>query len=168
MIFVTLGNLTQPFPRLVSAVDDAAFEGLFGDEEVVIQAGSSMSVPTRLCRMVRVLSPSDFLDAIRRASLVICHCGAGSVFHALRAGHVPVVMPRLPIYNESVEDQTDFMFGLERQQRVVGLYGPRTLAFCVTKARALSQVPVPSGQKRIVTLVGAAIDELQRRRKCLS
>ncbi len=161
MVFVTVGNATQLFERLVFAVEEAAGAGLFGEENVLIQAGSNIEMATPHCRKVRVMAPIEFQSAIERASVVISHCGAGTLFHAIRAGHCPIVMPRLPRFREGLEDQTDLLLALEREGRVIGIHGARSLADAVREVRQRGKREVREAVTRpIVRMVGEAIAEI--------
>ena len=44
------------------------------------------------------------VENIQAADVVISHAGVGSVLCAIRAGHTPVLFPRLKRYNEAVDD----------------------------------------------------------------
>jgi UDP-N-acetylglucosamine transferase subunit ALG13 len=135
MIFVTVGNALQRFERLLQEVESCAAEGLFGSEEVVVQVGSNIVLDMPHCTKVAFLTPHEYRSAMRTASLVIAHCGAGSISQALQAGHVPVVMPRDPKRGEGLEDQSDLMRELEALGKVVGIHGERTMREAVGIAR---------------------------------
>ena len=77
MIFVTVGNATQPFPRLTTAVDQLVGEGVFGSEPVFIQTGSDAVFRSERCEHRPFLSEAEFQSLIRECRLVICHAGAG-------------------------------------------------------------------------------------------
>ncbi len=89
MIFVTLGTQAFQFDRLLRALD-----GLPGDEELVIQCGRASFRPRRAIWFDH-LSYEELIDHMRRARVVVCHAGVGSVLTALELGRRPVVVPRL-------------------------------------------------------------------------
>jgi beta-1,4-N-acetylglucosaminyltransferase len=91
--FVTVGNATDGFRRLLDTVETLAGAGLL-PMPVVIQSGNNAGFTSRLGLVRPFLSMEDFEDYVRRARLVIAHAGAGTVLHALAAGKLPVVMPR--------------------------------------------------------------------------
>jgi len=41
---------------------------------------------------------------LETAEAVICHGGSGTILDAIRCGHVPIIMPRLAIHREHVDD----------------------------------------------------------------
>jgi len=98
--FVSVGNAKQPFPRLLVAV--ASLVDVL-PQPVIVQHGNSPFSATGY-----VLRPFmdmvEFEECIERAELIISHAGAGSIIHAVRAGKIPVVMPRLVRYDEHVDD----------------------------------------------------------------
>ena len=98
MILVTVGTLHFPFERLLRAVDE-----LPGDEELVVQSRAPGTRPAR-ARCVEDLPYEELVAEIRRARVVICHAGVGSILTALANGKRPIVVPRLERYGEAVDD----------------------------------------------------------------
>ncbi len=159
MIFVTVGNALQTFERMLQEVETCAAAGVFGAEEVLVQAGSNMSLDMPHCKKVKIMAPHEYRLSMSAASLVIAHCGAGSISHALQVGHVPVVMPRDPRRGEGLEDQSDLMFGLEAMGKVVGVYGDRTMREAVAMARGAA--PRAKSEHDTDTLVSIIADILR-------
>jgi UDP-N-acetylglucosamine transferase subunit ALG13 len=113
---VSVGNATQPFARLLQAVC-AILPRL--PQPVIVQHGSTPFAAAQ-CRAMRFMEMAEFDRLVRDASLVIIHAGAGSVIHAVRAGKVPVVMPRRARDKEAVDNhQVEFALQLEGLGRVV-------------------------------------------------
>lgn len=98
MIFVTLGTQAFQLDRLLRALDR-----LPGDEELVIQCGHATFRPAR-AEWHDQLSYEDLVAQVRRARVVVCHAGVGSVLTALEQGRRPVVVPRLHAHGEAVDD----------------------------------------------------------------
>ncbi len=98
MIFVTVGTNETRFERLVDAVGALAL-----DEEIVIQTGHCLGRPAG-ATCVEFLDFDDMLDHSRRARVVVCHAGVGSIMMSLSAGRRPVVMPRRGDLGEAVDD----------------------------------------------------------------
>jgi UDP-N-acetylglucosamine transferase subunit ALG13 len=66
------------------------------------------------------LGMAEFEERVASAGLLILHAGAGSVIHAVRAGKVPVVVPRRKESGEHVDDhQLEFARALAETGRVV-------------------------------------------------
>ncbi len=98
MILVTVGTLHFPFERLLRAVD-----ALPGNEEVLVQSRAPGTRPAR-ARCVEELPYDELVAEIRRARVVVCHAGVGSVLTSLQNGRRPIVVPRLGRYGEAVDD----------------------------------------------------------------
>lgn len=98
MILATLGTLHFPFDRLLRALD-----GLAGDEELVVQTRAPGVRPAG-ARVITELPYEDLVGEIRRARVVVCHAGVGSVLTVLANGKRPVVVPRLARFGEAVDD----------------------------------------------------------------
>ena len=146
MIFVSVGNATQAFGRLLQAVDRLADAGSFGAEEVFIQAGHNPQFKSVRCALQPFIALVEFQRRLTEASLVICHGGC-TVFQVLRAGKVPVVMPRMREYGEHVNDhQVEFTRALARDGWIIPAYGPEDLAPAIQKARAQPPKTWPVGQ----------------------
>jgi len=98
MIFVTLGTNEAAFDRLLEAVDR-----LPKDEELVIQHGASPVRPAG-ATLHEFLPFEEIVRLCAEARVVVTHAGVGSVSVALGAGKRPIVMPRLRLYREAVDD----------------------------------------------------------------
>jgi UDP-N-acetylglucosamine transferase subunit ALG13 len=97
MIFVTVGT-SEPFDRLLRALG-----GLETGEELVVQRGvSAVDLPQATC--VDFLPYPELVLHLQRARVVVMHAGAGSVIAALANGKQPIVVPRLRVHREAVDD----------------------------------------------------------------
>lgn len=103
MIFVAVGNASQPFSRLLTAVDNSASSGVLGTREVVIQSGRTPFQSSR-CSATPFFPEAVFHEYIHRAEIVITHGGCGTMLDVVRSGKVPIVMPRRRQYGEHVND----------------------------------------------------------------
>lgn len=109
--FITVGNATQPFDRLLEA---AALITEILPKPVVVQRGvSRVGHPAWDSRDFVTMQVFD--ELVRRADLLIMHCGAGSVIHAVRARRRPIVIPRRARCGEIVDDhQVEFAEALDK------------------------------------------------------
>jgi UDP-N-acetylglucosamine transferase subunit ALG13 len=101
-IFITVGTAHQPFDRLVRWVNEWAERPEATPDGVLFQTGTATTpsvVPS-----ARTLSHSDMVEAMRAATVVVCHGGTASAFEARRMGHVPILVPRLSGFGEAVDD----------------------------------------------------------------
>jgi UDP-N-acetylglucosamine transferase subunit ALG13 len=165
-VFVTVGNATQGFKRLLDAVDEAAGQGLFGDEPIFIQAGNNPDFHASHCEQQSFLPMSQFEALLRDSSLIISHGGAGTLINILRAGRVPVVMPRRQQYAEHVDDhQVELIQALAEQGRVVPVFESADLKVGVKEARRRNNQLRAQSNSQLVELVARAIEELSGQRK---
>ncbi len=100
MIFATVGTHQQPFDRLIDAVDRLA------SEDLVVQYGRA-SPPIRCLRAIPFMPFGEMLEHFDAADAVVTHAGVGSVLCATRAGHTPIVVPRLKRFGEHVDDHQE-------------------------------------------------------------
>lgn len=129
--FVSIGNGTQPFNRLLGAVSKIA--GIL-PQPVVVQHGNTPFSSTG-CVPKAFVEMSEFGRLIESSELLILHAGAGSVIHAVRAGKVPVVMPRRAASGEIVDDhQAGFARALAASGKVVLVEEPDGLLAAVEEA----------------------------------
>src|SRR5690242_15296157 len=98
--FVSLGNATQSFRRLTDAVMKIAF---LLPQPLVVQHGNTVFQGAGH-NAKPFMSMEEFDRLVCQADLLIMHAGAGSVIHAIQAGKVAVVMPRLAKYGEIIDD----------------------------------------------------------------
>lgn len=126
--FLTVGNATQSFGRLVHAV--VALAPTL-PQPVIIQHGATPITATN-CDCRPYVSMTDFEMLVANAQLLILHAGAGSVIHAVRAGKLPIVMPRRPVFGEHVDDhQMEFAIELERAGKIVLVREPVELTAAI-------------------------------------
>lgn len=129
--FVSVGNATQSFSRLIDAVLKIAFQL---PQPVVVQHGNTIFQGVG-CVARSFLEMEEFGQFVTQAELLILHAGAGSVIHAIQAGKIPVVMPRLVKYGEHVDDhQLEFARALAVMGKVVLAEKPDDLISAVAEA----------------------------------
>ena len=158
MIFVTIGNATQGFRRLLDAVDGLARDGFFAGEPVFMQIGHNPDFRSTSCECQPFLSMNEFQQRMAEASLVICHGGC-TVFQVLRLGKLPVVMPRTKRYGEHINNhQVDFVSALTRENRVIPAYEPADLAHAIRDAQSRPAQAWPPSE--MPELIARAIQEL--------
>lgn len=98
MIFVTVGsNPTFRFDRLIDAVAQ------LDAPDLVVQYGPA-TAPRGVAEAHQWLTFDQVLDFMGAADTVISHAGTGTIMCAANMGHVPVVVPRLKSFGETVDD----------------------------------------------------------------
>ncbi|GAB4369601.1 MAG: PssE/Cps14G family polysaccharide biosynthesis glycosyltransferase [Deltaproteobacteria bacterium] len=158
MIFVAVGTTLQGFDRLMKAVEEMRKSGQLKGE-VIVQHGHSSVVPAG-CRSVPFVGREEFDRLIRDASLVITHAGAGAVGKCLLAGKKPVVVPRLKLYGEHVNDhQIELVRELDTRGRIYAVYDLDRLAEVVrTALEQGGNQPSSSGGSRVARIIGDYLD----------
>lgn len=136
MILVTVGNATQEFRRLLETVERLAREGFFGRETLLVQNGHSRAITLPHGRCQAFMAPEEFQRSLQEASLLIAHAGWGTLVQAMRAGKVPVVMPRRKRYGEIINDhQLEVVEALAKQGCLLPAYEPVDLTWSLQEAR---------------------------------
>jgi UDP-N-acetylglucosamine transferase subunit ALG13 len=112
MIYVTLGTMFLDFPRLILKMDEMASATA---EETIIQTGMAKTIP-KTCKHFDFKPREEVLDIQRRARVIVCHAGIGSVLDALNVRRPFIVVPRLKKFGEHMNDhQLDLARAVERR-----------------------------------------------------
>lgn len=102
MILVTVGTEQFPFNRLMSWIQVMAKRG-FISEEVVVQYGSSTTVPTGV-RSYPLLAPEQFQALTKQARIIIGHCGEGTILVLSATAKPYILVPRSQKFKEHIDD----------------------------------------------------------------
>jgi len=160
MIFVTVGNARQPFRRLIDAMVKLHESSALHGEELIIQHGHTPMNPLREISATPFMANIDFEETLRRADVVVCHGGCGTLLMCARNRRVPVVVPRSKRYHEHVNDhQNELAIELERQGKVILCDDLDRLFESIQKSRS-AVWPVEAGASQLPRLVGDAIRQL--------
>lgn len=161
MIFVTVGNATQGFSRLLKAVEHLGKSGHFGDERLLIQTGSNPLIDLKWAEQVDFLPLNAFLDAQCAARVIISHGGAGTLLQILQLGRVPVVMPREKKFGEHVDNhQVELVQALALEKRVIPVWQKENLLQAISQVdNVIRQSPSPNGGPDL-HIFSRAIEEL--------
>jgi UDP-N-acetylglucosamine transferase subunit ALG13 len=115
LIFVTIGSAVKgiEFTRLIKKMDEVA-ERI--DEEVVMQIGTVPYVPKH-ASFFKYCSYQESLEYFKKASLVVGHCGTGTILNALHFQKPIIVVPRRTKFGELNRDDHQ----IEIAQRLKGI-----------------------------------------------
>lgn len=154
--FVSVGNATQPFSRLLDLLP-CIFPLL--PQPVIVQHGRT-PFKSACCIAVPFLSMEEFSQYVETSDLLILHAGAGSLIHAIRAGKVPLVMPRRATHGELVDDhQVEFAVALATIGKIVLVEELDGLKQAIAEAKVrqnrLSSTATPPLLSHIKTLLAA-------------
>ena len=127
MIFATCGSSPVPFDRMMQALAELPAG------ELHVQHGPAAPPP---CAGAYDFLPFHrMVELIERADVVVSHAGVGSIICALRAGHTPIVFPRLKRHSETVDDhQAELAEALVDRGNVVVAWTPEDLVAAVAAA----------------------------------
>jgi UDP-N-acetylglucosamine transferase subunit ALG13 len=102
MIFVTVGNSIKgvEFHRLIKEMDGIAHDL---NEEVVAQIGFIEEPPQHI-KSFSYLNYVEIVEYFKRASMIVGHCGVGTVINGLAYGKPIVLVPRSRAYGEHIDD----------------------------------------------------------------
>lgn len=157
--FACVGNGRQPFSRLLAAVAKSHHSL---PQPVFVQYGAADRSVLGKVAGNPFVSMGEFEQFVAKANVLIMHAGAGSVIHAIRAGRVPVVVPRLAEHNECVDNhQVEFTEQLRSTGRIVVCDDLSELTSCVASAMKLQkQVKISVQQPKLVSSVRAILHQL--------
>lgn len=152
MIFATVGTHGQPFTRFIDLVREL-------DDEVVLQYGHNPP-PEGFSSAVAFLPFDEVLRLMREARAVVTHAGVGSILSAREAGHVPVVVARLPELGEHVDaHQSELTRTLDAMEHVIAVWSGQRLGDAVERAAARRTYGLQLVERPLHTAVRAALLE---------
>jgi len=149
MIFATVGSCHLPFERMMRAL------AVLPADELIVQHGPAEPPPA--ARAVRFLPFDEIVALIDQAEMVISHAGVGSIVCSTRAGHTPIVFPRLSRFGEMVDDhQVELTGALEQRGTVRVAWGAEDL-LAATRSLPARGSAVAADTVRLNASVRAAI-----------
>jgi beta-1,4-N-acetylglucosaminyltransferase len=159
--FVSVGNATQPFSRLLDAVIDIAPTL---PQPVVFQYGNN-TFTAKGFEAYSFVDMMKFKQLVSEAELLILHAGAGSVIHAVRSGKVPIVMPRRTENDEHVDNhQIEFSCVLEAMDKIVVVDEISQFKIAVKHALHMQKIKHKIADKpKMIQLVGETLAKYAER-----
>lgn len=155
MILVTLGTQRFQMNRLIKAMDKLAGELA---EEIFIQTGNSTYIPQH-CQY------QDFVDAevlqtmIHDCSLLVTHAGVGTIMRGISEKKPIVVVPRLALYHEHVDNhQVQIADAFAGKQCVLQCNDLEQLASVIEQARTFAFQSYTAPESKIEDIILEYID----------
>ncbi|HED05397.1 MAG TPA: multidrug MFS transporter [Ignavibacteria bacterium] len=119
MIFVTVGNSSFQFDRLIQSVDNLISQNIIKGK-VIMQIGNSKYLPHN-AEYFRYCSGSKLTNYITESTLIICHGGIGTIFACLKKNKKVIAIARLPQRGEhSNEHQIEIINQLVKEGQILG------------------------------------------------
>lgn len=148
LLLATVGAIL-PFDRLIKGVAAAKAAGHV-PEHVIAQTGLDGVHPANLECYDTV--PFDTLkDWLRRADIVVCHGGTGSLITALREGCRVVAMPRLLARGEGYDDhQCEIVEAFVGRGLIVSADDEEELPAAIERARAMTPVSATTDYSALI------------------
>lgn len=146
-ILISAGTYHFPFDRLLDWFEP--WWSQHPEVDPVVQHGPGRGLPGATNHAT--LPYDELIQLITEADVVLLQGGAGAVMDARSAGRIPIVVPRIPVNNEVVDDhQIRFCRAAAKLGLVHLAENPRILAALLDEAlagelctRALTSGPTP-------------------------
>ncbi|MGK7881380.1 MAG: glycosyltransferase [Xenococcaceae cyanobacterium] len=105
MILITVGTEKFPFNRLMTWIENLIAQNTIQpkQEEIVIQYGTCTIIPKGV-KSYSVLKETDFLSLVKKARLLIAHCGEGTIDLLALINKPFILVPRSHRFQEHVDD----------------------------------------------------------------
>lgn len=111
MVFVSVGTQKQQFTRIFQMVEDSKEL----KEDIVAQTGNT-HFESKKMKILPSIDSDIFEEYIKKADIIICHGGVGTIFNALENNKKILVVPRLGKYKEHINDhQLEVASELEKE-----------------------------------------------------
>lgn len=144
--FVSVGNCHQSFARMLNKLAEIA-DGNSLPRPVYVQHGHT-PFTSGTCLAVPFMTRDEFELRLAGSELVVVHGGMSSL-QAVRAGKVPVVMPRMSKYGEHVDDhQVDFVRTLAAEGLAIVAEEPENLPGAIADALAAQALRGPNRESK--------------------
>ncbi len=154
--FVSLGNATQSFSRLLSYLDEI-YDVL--PKPILVQNGYTYFDKPEYC-IQKFLSLDEYSAAINSAEILIFHGGAGSVINALKINKKPIVIPRMVQYREHINDhQVSFSVGMSQADAVYMAQNQLELKQALAMAKGDKRTSRQINHENIQKLVAKIFDK---------
>lgn len=154
-VVASVGTYHHPFDRFVDWLQPWTDDH---HADVVFQHGSTRPIDGAANHTM--LAPQDLLEHYRRADVVVLQGGAGGVMDARRAGRIPIVVPRVPVGDEVVDDHQVVLSRRLAEMGLVHVAESREQLHALLDGVADGSVPTRTGTVEPTAGVKAAVSLL--------
>jgi UDP-N-acetylglucosamine transferase subunit ALG13 len=156
LAFVTVGA-TLPFDRLIALAAGARAAGLL-PADTVVQVGVGGLRPEGI-DAVETLPFPVVEDLLRRADLVLCHGGTGSLITALRQGCRVIAVPRRFERGEHYDNhQVEIIKAFVERGLIQTADTPEEMALALERARAMVPVAATTDASPLIAFLQRYLD----------
>jgi UDP-N-acetylglucosamine--N-acetylmuramyl-(pentapeptide) pyrophosphoryl-undecaprenol N-acetylglucosamine transferase len=156
LIFATVGA-TLPFDRMVASVTQLKHEGAIA-ERLVIQTGVGGLTPEGL-EVHETLPFGQIESLLKKATVVICHGGTGSIITALREGCHVIAMPRLSELEEHYDDhQSEITDAFEQRGLILVARSTEELREALGRVHERSRIVATTDPVELAEYMGGLLD----------
>ena len=105
MILITVGTEKFPFNRLMIWLERLIIKGFLNPEkeQIIVQYGSCTILPSGV-KGFSVVPGSQFQELVKKARLIIAHCGEGTIDLLAQVNKPFILVPRSEDLGEHVDD----------------------------------------------------------------
>ena len=148
--FVSIGNAKQSFSRLLKAVCVCANKL---PQPVIVQYGHTLFNCESTIN-VDFMKMSDFQQHLNVSKVVNFHAGGGSVSNAIRAGKIPIILPRDANLDEHIDNhQVEFSQELSRMNKAVVLNSDIDIIAAIDKVKKIKETNAFDRESEMTALI---------------
>lgn len=100
MILVLVGTQKQDFSRIFKEIENSK---ILKNEKIIAQSGHTKYKSEKI-ECIPFMKREELLTLIKKADMIICHGGVGTIFESLYEHKKILAVPRLKKYKEHVND----------------------------------------------------------------
>ncbi len=158
VFFVSVGTHPQQFNRLLEEADKIAARKK--NWKFFAQTGHS-DYKMKNAESRDFWSGSEYNKIFEKASVIVCHAGAGTIINALELGKKLVVVPRITRFGEHTDNhQQEIAEALANAKKVITVKNICELEEAMEKALK-SRSALASSRKKLVKRIQSFLGEIQ-------
>lgn len=141
---------SQSFDRLIKKMDEIAGKI---KEEVIIQIGSSKYKPKNAKYFDFTDNFENIIELNKKARVVVCHGGAGTIITALNEGKPVIAVPRRKKYKEHINDhQLELVVALSKNNKILAVHNIELLENALNSSFINSRKNLVDNKKMVNSL----------------
>lgn len=141
---------SQSFDRLIKKMDEIAGKI---KEEVIIQIGSSKYKPKNAKYFDFTDNFENIIELNKKARVVVCHGGAGTIITALNEGKPVIAVPRRKKYKEHINDhQLELVVALSKNNKILAIHNIELLENALNSSFINSRKNLVDNKKMVNSL----------------